>query len=312
MAGGMAAAALARGLGMMLVCLLVVGIGYSTAQPGGSKLVSRWFHGRHLGLAMGIRQAGLPLGGAMAAAFLPYVAIEYGWRTAFFVIAATVLGGGAAFVTLCRTAMPETVSRRKAQLRHIWTLVRQPWMRRILWSGAALVGGQYAFLPFFMLSLRDDHGIPLVQAGWILFGAQVSGMVGRIVLAAWSDRAGASRYGLVLISMAAAALGMVLLTLLPQNIPVAVLAAIAVWFGFFGLGWYGPWVAELADLAPVGNVGLAMGAAMACNQLFIVGVPPAMGLVHDLTGGYMAIWCTVGVVLAATTWWTSRPAARGR
>ena len=32
---------------------------------------------------MGIRQAGLPLGGALSAALLPYLAGIYGWRSAF-------------------------------------------------------------------------------------------------------------------------------------------------------------------------------------------------------------------------------------
>ena len=54
----------------ILLFLVVVGAGYSTAQPGGSKSVSRWFAKTQLGFAMGIRQAGLPLGGALSAALI--------------------------------------------------------------------------------------------------------------------------------------------------------------------------------------------------------------------------------------------------
>jgi sugar phosphate permease len=60
----------APGYTSLLVVLLVVGAGYSTVQPGGSKSVASWFDASQRGLAMGIRQAGLPLGGALAAAFL--------------------------------------------------------------------------------------------------------------------------------------------------------------------------------------------------------------------------------------------------
>ncbi len=36
---------------------------------------------------------------------------------------------------------------------------------------------------------------------------------------------------------------------------------------------------------------------MAINQLGIIGAPPLLGLVHDLTGGYTALWaCAVGVL----------------
>ena len=76
------------------------------------------------------------------------------------------------------------------------------------------------------------------------------------------------------------------------------LALLAVWLGFFGLGWYGPWVAYLAETAPADQVGLTLGAAMALNQLGIIGAPPLLGLVHDLTGSYVPLWACVVAVLA--------------
>ena len=71
---GFALAATSTSYGALLMWLFVAGLGYSATQPGGSKSVSTWFRGERLGLAMGIRQAGLPLGGALAAAILPAVA----------------------------------------------------------------------------------------------------------------------------------------------------------------------------------------------------------------------------------------------
>ena len=41
---------------------------------------------------------------------------------------------------------------------------------------------------------------------------------------------------------------------------------------------------------PRRHVGLTLGAAMAINQLGIIAAPPLLGLVHDLTGGYTALW----------------------
>jgi hypothetical protein len=37
---------------------------------------------------------------------------------------------------------------------------------------------------------------------------------------------------------------------------------------------------------------------MALNQLGIIGAPPLLGLVHDLSGGYGALWACVVAVLA--------------
>ncbi|WP_244393522.1 MFS transporter [Bartonella tribocorum] len=47
----------------LLVRLLIVGGFYSSAQPGDAQSVSSWFPQSQRGFAMGIRQAGLPLGG---------------------------------------------------------------------------------------------------------------------------------------------------------------------------------------------------------------------------------------------------------
>ncbi|EOG3621323.1 MFS transporter [Pseudomonas putida] len=93
-------AALANSYTELLMILVLLGFGYSTAQPGGSKSVSNWFQGSQLGFAMGIRQAGLPLGGAMAALLLPFFASQYSVQTAFLVGGLVALFGAILFVLL--------------------------------------------------------------------------------------------------------------------------------------------------------------------------------------------------------------------
>ena len=58
----------------MLVVLTVAGLFLATATPAGGKLVFGSFPDHRRGLAMGIRQAGVPIGGLVAAAALPFVA----------------------------------------------------------------------------------------------------------------------------------------------------------------------------------------------------------------------------------------------
>jgi predicted MFS family arabinose efflux permease len=305
---GLAAAGLGANFPLLLMFLFVAGIGYSTAQPGGSKSVSSWFRDDRLGLAMGVRQAGLPMGGALAAAVLPDVTGEFGWRAAFVLCAAVALAGGIAFGLIYRT--PSGRSERSAQkpmtAASLVFMARQPAMRRIVASGAALVAAQYAVLSFLMLFLRDEHGIPLTEAAWFIFTVQIFGMLGRVVLAAWSDRPAASRFGMVLASMSATAAGLILLPLLPPGTPFGALLMVSAWLGFFGLGWYGPWVAHLTEVSPPENVGLALGAAMASNQIFIIAAPPLLGLLHDLTGSYLASWYVAAGLLIAAAWRMSR------
>ncbi|MFJ9692850.1 hypothetical protein [Kitasatospora sp. NPDC101183] len=58
--------------------------------------------------------------------------------------------------------------------------------------------------------------------------------------------------------------------------------------GFVGIGWYGPWVAHVAESAPAGRTGSALGLAMAANQVVVVLAPPLLGWLRDATGGFAA------------------------
>jgi predicted MFS family arabinose efflux permease len=286
---------------VLLLWLFIAGLGYSATQPGGSKSVSTWFRGDRLGLAMGIRQAGLPLGGAIAAAILPAVAATWSWRAAFAAGAAVALGGGLAFALIYRPPpqSPEAVPKRASlTAASVIALLRQPWMRNAMVGGLALVSAQYGILTWLMLYLRDHAHIALTRGAVFLALAQGAGAVGRIALAAWSDRAPGLRLRLLEQTMAALAGGVLLLLFVSPQTPQPVLALLAAWVGFFGLGWYGPWVAYLAESAPADKVGLTLGAAMAINQFGIISAPPLLGLVHDLTGGYSALWACVVAALA--------------
>jgi MFS family permease len=297
------AAATSADYAVLLLWLLVAGLGYSTTQPGGSKSVSAWFRGDRLGLAMGIRQAGLPLGGALAAAILPAVAAAWSWRAAFVAGAIAALCGGLAFALIYRPPSGETeAASKRASLTFaaVAALLRQPWMRTAMIAGLALVSAQYGIITWLMLYLRDHAHIALTRGAFFLALAQAAGAVGRVGLAAWSDRTPGLRFRILALSMIAVAGGVLILMFVPPQTPEPALALLAAWLGFFGLGWYGPWVAYLAEAAPTHQVGLTLGAAMALNQLGIIGAPPLLGLVHDLSGGYAALWaCVVGVLALA-------------
>ena len=302
MAVALLVAAISRDFLVLLACLFVVGLGYSSTQPGGGKSVSAWFRGDRLGLAMGIRQAGLPLGGAIGAATLPAVAAAFTWRAAFALGAVIALCGGLAFALIYRpppAGAGSAVKRAALSSAVVAGLLRQPWMRNATVAGLALVSAQYGTLTWLMLYLRDHAHIPLTRGGWFLFLAQAAGVFGRIGLAAWSDRTAGARFRLLALCMIAVAAGALLLIFIPPDTPEPALALLAAWLGFFGFGWYGPWVAYLAEGASADTVGLTLGAAMAINQLGIIAAPPLLGLVHDLTGAYAALWACIVVVLVA-------------
>ncbi|MFE7593594.1 MFS transporter, partial [Kitasatospora sp. NPDC057512] len=294
---------LAQGYASLLAVLLVVGAGYSTVQPGGSKSVASWFDPAQRGLAMGVRQAGLPLGGALAAAVLPLVAVAYGWRAALVVGGLVALLGAGLFTTLYRrppTAPPVRPApgpatapdpaadpgpgpgpapgpvAPTASVRSRLRILREPAMARILFSGLALVSVHSGIGVLGALYLHDVTALGPGPGAAVLVAVQVAGAVGRIALAAWSDRSRAGRYRPVLVCLAAVVGGLVVLATPAGRSPAAA-AVLFTWLGFFGIGWYGPWVAHLAESAPPGRTGFALGLVMAVNQVAVVVVPPALG-----------------------------------
>ncbi len=295
-AGALCASMLADSYLMLLMFLIVVGAGYSTAQPGGSKSVSSWFPKSQLGFAMGIRQAGLPLGGALSAAVLPYVATRWGWQYSFLVGGLVALFGAITFLSFYRSASPVKPPRvntdrkdLKAILASRMSMLSDPAMKNIMFSGVSLISVQYGILIFTALYLYDLLDLSITAAATLLFIAQGAGIAGRIILAAWSDRCKSGRYFPVLICMLAVIFGLIVLAWVPLR-SFWMLSILVSWLGFFGFGWYGPWVAYVADSAPSDKTGFALGLAMAINQVAIVVMPPALGLLKDMTQSYIPGW----------------------
>ncbi|MFF2348227.1 MFS transporter [Kitasatospora sp. NPDC058115] len=328
-AAALLAGSLAPGYGSLLAVLLVVGAGYSTIQPGGSKSVASWFEPGQRGFAMGVRQAGLPLGGALAVAVLPPLATAYGWRSALLAGGLVALAGAGAFAALHRrpptgpalpgprspTAGPPPAGPAAAVVERL-RLLREPALVRALLSGLAMVSVHSGLGVLGALYLHDATSLGAGAAGAVLVVSQLAGMLGRIGLAAWSDRSRAGRYRPVLTSMVAAVAGLLALATPLGHHPVGA-AVLFTWLGFFGIGWYGPWVAHLAEAAPPGRTGLALGLVMAVNQVAVVLAPPALGLLRDTTrdgpyGGYTPAWVALAAVTALTAALTARPGRAAR
>ena len=177
-----------------------------------------------------------------------------------------------------------------------FSLLRDPSMRNIMWSGVTLVTVQFGLLVFIALDLRDRLGLSLESGAGLLFVVQCAGIVGRIGLAAWSDRCRRGRYFPVVASMWCVAGGLIVLLFVSQ-ISVLWLGLLAAWLGFFGFGWYGPWVAYVSESAPPDRIGFALGFAMGVDQVAIIASPPLLGLIRDWSGSYLANWALLVAML---------------
>ncbi|VVP65014.1 putative MFS-type transporter [Pseudomonas fluorescens] len=304
------AAAVANSYIELLICLAVLGLGYSTAQPGGSKSVSNWFAGDKLGFAMGIRQAGLPLGGALATLILPYIAIRFSVQAAFLAGGIIALIGAVVFMMLYRPPRTHRISKKQAinlrlAISSRLAMAKEPSMRNIMLSGASLTASQYAISVFLVLYLHTSLGLDSLVATTMFFVVLGSGVAGRIILAAWSDRCKAGRYYPVLTCLGAVSVVLVLLPLLETK-NLIVVSLLMILTGFFAYGWYGPWVAYIAEIAPVERKGFALGMAMTANQVSVVLVPPIIGLSKDSLGTFAYGWGVLAIVSFILLFTTSK------
>ncbi|MFI5932070.1 MFS transporter [Actinoplanes sp. NPDC051494] len=327
--GALLAGTFAPGYAALLAVLLVVGAGYSTVQPGGSKSVASWFGTAQRGTAMGVRQAGLPLGAALAAAVLPATAAAFGWRATLTVGGVVALLGAAVFMGLYRRppqpaatpatpdgatpdgatphrAGPDRAGPDRASRR---ALLKDPVLRTALLCGVSLISVHSGLGLLAVLHLHEVAALTPGRAATIVVVAQLAGAAGRILLAAYSDRvragrvragrvragrvrggwARSGRQGVVTASMLAVVAALAVLVTPWGAVPMVAGAAF-VWLGFFGIGWYGPWVTLVTEAAPAGRTGFALGLVMAAGQIAVVLAPPVLGLLRDGSGGFAAPW----------------------
>ncbi|GAA3106281.1 MFS transporter [Streptomyces rectiviolaceus] len=301
---GLLAGSAAPGYVSLLLALLIVGAGYSTVQPGGSKSVASWFDASQRGFAMGVRQAGLPLGAALASAALPFIAEAFGWRATLVTGGLVALLGAGVFMGLYRRppvpAAPRDDGPRaslRSQLGARLRMLREPSMTQIMLCGASLISVQYGVGILTVLYLHETASVGVGPAALVLVAVQGAGIVGRIALAAWSDRRRSGRYGSLVLCMAAVLVGMAVL-MTPLGRSPALACCTLVWLGFFGYGWYGPWVTYVTESAPPDRTGFALGLAMSVNQIAIVVMPPVLGLLKDLSGGFLPVWGLLSAMTA--------------
>ena len=171
-------------------------------NAGSGRAVMRWFGPEQRGLALGIRQTAIPIGGVVAALTLPALARWDGPRAAFLGLAAFCLAGALAGALVVRDrpgeppvapAVPRTLRDRS-----LWLLSAG--------SGLYLVA-QVGLIGFVVLFLHDERGVSVGRAAAVLAAMQVLGAALRIGAGIWSDRLGTRlvplrRVGLVLAAAA--------------------------------------------------------------------------------------------------------------
>lgn len=302
-AGGIAAGlvtavtALAPSFAVFLPLLIIIGLAGATPTPAGSTAIISAFHLRDRAFVMSIRQAGVPLGGALAALILPPIAIAAGWRRALFVAAGLAILGAFIGYAMVRGAPRKPRGR----------IRRNPGsFRAVATHDATFIGlaaifltlGQFVLVSYIALYLFEAWHMSLAEASWFLVAANAGGVVGRLFWGTVSDRLfhGRRRGPLILVSLIGAA-GFIILGWLPVSTPVLVLLVIVFALGATIIGWNGVYITLLSEIAPSDKRGRSVAYGMAIAQVGIFGGPFAFGVLVDFSGSYRVAWTAVAITL---------------
>ncbi|KYZ66669.1 MFS transporter [Bacillus sp. GZT] len=290
------------GFNGLLFVLLLIGMFYSVSQPGGSKVILKWFPKENRGLAMGIRQAGIPIGGALAGVLIPFLAIQYNVTYAINSMACICIIGGLLFFMFYKEPYVQVDARKGCIKISFWTQLKVVICKKELYpiyiTGICMISLQMVLVGHFMKFLAGEQSITSIVAGTVFSVMFFSGMIGRIALAAISDVFYKGNRRIPLFIAVCASIGLILLLVMNiHTITSGVLYSISALLGFFSIGWFSLFIAEVAELASEESVGITVSVALTLNQIAIIVAPVLFGYIVD-EKGYAYAWLCIVVLLS--------------
>ena len=285
---------------ILMLVMVGAGAGYGMLNPTTAKAVMAWFPRRQRATVVGLKQVGLPLGGAVGASVMPPLALWLGWRPVIVLPASLVALLGALTWLLYRdppaAADAGATTEGPASLRSVLAN-RDLWL--VASSTLVFAGMQTVWMAFLVLYLTEVVKVSLVHAGRYLVMAQVAGMAGRVIFGVLSDRLFGGRRRIVLVI---AGVGSTVCSLVMAGTGPGtgwwVLAPLALAFGFFGIGWNGVQHTLLAELVGPRGMGTAVGLGLAISSFGVTICPPLFGLAVQHLGGFRIPWIGLGVMMA--------------
>jgi sugar phosphate permease len=287
----------------LIMILMIVGAWYGASQPGGSKAIVHWFPQKERGLAMGIRQTGIPLGGAIAAASIPWLSIHFGVSTAIIAQACLAIVSGLLFLLLYRDAeqtKSESEKPKDPKEKENWkSICLNKTLYPVFFVGISLVSLQFILVARFMGFLMNELQVSLTKAGLYLAVVQVSGMLGRVVLAWISDNwLKGNRVRLLILCIGMAIVSIFSLLWLNEGVSSWLLIGISIVLGFFGMGWYSLYIVYISENGPEDQIAYTVSIGLTLNQIAIISAPILFGLIVDWQKRYSIAWIFLMVIIA--------------
>src|SRR5258706_2854508 len=310
--GGLALCAIAHPVAL-IVGAAVIGCGYGPVTPASSEILAARTPERARNLVISIRQTGVPVGGPLAGVHVPMLLLGFGWKAAVLATAGCNIVFALALQSVrgrydsgrhaaSRTSRPSLLSLLRMVFAH-------PELRQGTLASFAFAGIQMCLASFLVVFLTERAALTLTDAGFAFSIAMIGGIIGRVLWSVVADYIGSARTVLGALGTVMALSAFALSQISPEWRLSPVIAVCAV-FGATAIGWNGVFVAEVARIAPGGNIALATGAALAFTYLGVVVAPFGFWVTVALSGSYTPGFILIGVatLIAALSYFRTVPA----
>jgi MFS family permease len=306
--------AAATGIASLVVIRVIFGAGEGPFSSTANKLISSWFPRREQASAVGMANAGQPLGAALAGPVVGLVAISAGWRLSFVLIAAIGIVWVLFWLVIATdrpeqhrllpnfdpaAALPEDAA--EMQLRPAVPLSAYCRRPAILATAFAFFG--YAYILYFFLSwfpsyLTMAHHLSVQRMGsvnaipWLLgfVGLASSGFVCDAIYRRTGNALFARKLILVT-SLAIAAVCVALAGIASSVAMVVALMAVSVFFMYLSASTY--WAIVL-DTVEGGRIGAVSGFVHLIANLAGIVAPMATGFLVQASGTFTSAFVVTG------------------
>jgi nitrate/nitrite transporter NarK len=255
--------------------------------PAGSHAIIFFFKKADRGLAMGIRQCGVPIAGVIGSLLLPAIALRSDYREAL---------AAAGMLTLVSSVIASQFYREprelegermalRAMLAEMLQIARESRLILLTLTSMVLVAGQLALIGFFTLTLVHRADYPLSLALELFTLSQVAAIFGRLSWGWLSDHlfAGSRALPLATVCVLVAAIAFAFGSVTAET-PLWWAAFLAASLGFTAEGWLGVSVIGFAEIGGKEHSGSALGVGLTWTLLAAFVTPALFGALAQVHG----------------------------
>lgn len=273
----------------------LIGISAGPCYPATSKAVMDWVPQKFRAFGMSLKQTGPTIAGALAALTLPYMAMNYGWRSGLIVLAIITAIVLLIFQMFYRDVPRAKINTRKMSVSDFGQILNNPSLVVLTIWGFFFVGLQFIILSYLILFLVESLRYSEVTAGAYLGMALAISTAARILWGAACDFLLNSKrkITLAIIGFTAGA-SFVMIGLVNQDTPIITVVVLICAMGGSAMSWPGIFTTFVAEISGSERSGTTIGSTNAIMRIGAIIIPPIFGLCADTSGSYTIGWLAMG------------------